>query len=286
LVREKKADDSAKMTDLYVMQRSDNLGILKVGRSSNAERRAREIQGCHCFTVQVVALIPGAGHLELDAHRVLSEFRMDPGREWFRCSLSRVLAAIAVVTNDKPQQRSRSPSREPSPYCEPEEPDLLSERSGLSVGVSDDDPPISRELARQMRQEVETGKSARGRTLSEEEIGQRLAKLRRRIMFLPIRFRQAELARLSELVEGAPDVAEEGTSGDHSHASGSISKQYARQLRKELHDGATTKGRPLTDEQAELHIAKLRRRMLIIPARYRQAELARIQQLEYRRRSA
>jgi hypothetical protein len=80
-------------------------------------------------------------------------------------------------------------------------------------------------------------------------------------------------------------VAEEGTSGDHSHASGSISKQYARQLHKELHDGATTKGRPLTDEQAELHIAKLRRRMLILPARYRQAELARIQQLEYCRRS-
>jgi hypothetical protein len=50
-----------------------------------------------------------------------------------------------------------------------------------------------------MRQEVETGKSARGRALSEEEISQRLAKLQRRVVFLPLRFRQAELARLNEI---------------------------------------------------------------------------------------
>jgi hypothetical protein len=87
-----------------------------------------------------------------------------------------------------------------NPPGEPEEPpEPATEPSGLSDGVSGGDPPISRELARQMRQEVETGKSARGRALSEEEIRLRLAKLQRRVVFLPLRFRQTELSRINEL---------------------------------------------------------------------------------------
>jgi hypothetical protein len=79
-----------------------------------------------------------------------------------------------------------------NPPGESEPPQPAPEPSGLSDGVSDGDPPISRELARQMRQEVETGKSARGRALSDEEMSQRLAKLQHRVVFLPLRFRQAE----------------------------------------------------------------------------------------------
>jgi hypothetical protein len=60
------------------------------------------------------------------------------------------------------------------------------------------------------------------------------------------------------------------------------SKRYANKLRRELREGQTARGQPLTEEQAQSHLAKLRRRMLILPARYQQAELARVNELERR----
>ena len=99
----------------------------------------------------------------------------------------------------------------------PVEQDVPPETASVASGVSDSDPPISKELARQMRQEVATGKSARGRPLSQEEIGLRLARLHRRVLVLPARYRQAELARLSEAERrfvGHLEVAV-GTINDH-----------------------------------------------------------------------
>ena len=57
-----------------------------------------------------------------------------------------------------------------------------------------------------------------------------------------------------------------------------LSKQYANKLRMELREGRY--GRPLTEEQVCSHLARLRRRVLVMPARYRDAELAKIRELE------
>ena len=57
-----------------------------------------------------------------------------------------------------------------------------------------------------------------------------------------------------------------------------VSKQYANKLRMELREGRY--GRPLTEEQVCSHLARLRRRALVLPARYRDAELAKIRELE------
>jgi hypothetical protein len=59
------------------------------------------------------------------------------------------------------------------------------------------------------------------------------------------------------------------------------SKRYANKLRRELREGKTSRGQPLTEEQAQMHIAKLHR-MLVLPARYKLAELVRINELERR----
>ena len=59
-----------------------------------------------------------------------------------------------------------------------------------------------------------------------------------------------------------------------------FTKQYANQLREELREGSNKNGRPLTAEQVCSHLARLRRRVLVMPARYRDAELAKIRELE------
>jgi hypothetical protein len=59
-----------------------------------------------------------------------------------------------------------------------------------------------------------------------------------------------------------------------------VSRQHADNLRRELRTRRTARGQPLTEEQARSNIAKLKRRALVMTARYRAAELARIQALE------
>jgi hypothetical protein len=59
-----------------------------------------------------------------------------------------------------------------------------------------------------------------------------------------------------------------------------ICKREANRLRGELKSGKTEKGRPLTAEERRARIAKLRRRVPLLPKRYRAKEFARIQALE------
>ena len=88
------------MAHLYVMQRSDAPGILKVGRSDDPQRRAEDLQTGHCFLVRVVSVFYNVGHCERAVHAYLQEWRVDggAGREWFRASLSMVYQAIARAT--------------------------------------------------------------------------------------------------------------------------------------------------------------------------------------------
>ena len=53
-------------------------------------------------------------------------------------------------------------------------------------------------------------------------------------------------------------------------------------IRQELESGSTCNGVPLGDEHARQRLAKLRRRASTMTARYRVAELARINELEQR----
>ena len=79
---------------------------------------------------------------------------------------------------------------------QPEEPEVAA--SGPPE-PSDGDGSISRALAQQYRREVETGRSTRGRTLSQEELQERVSKLRCRVQVMGARYRAAELARIGEV---------------------------------------------------------------------------------------
>jgi len=86
------------MAHLYVMTRSDAPGLLKIGRSSNPERRAQDLHGGHCFHVNVLCAFPQAGHIETPVHHALVSHRVaGPGREWFRLSVARALAKIGEL---------------------------------------------------------------------------------------------------------------------------------------------------------------------------------------------
>ena len=77
------------MAHLYVMNRSDAPGLLKIGRSSNTEGRAQDLHGGHCFHVNVLCAFPQAGHIERPVHHAVASHRVaGPGREWFRLSVA------------------------------------------------------------------------------------------------------------------------------------------------------------------------------------------------------
>jgi hypothetical protein len=74
-------------------------------------------------------------------------------------------------------------------------------------------PPgaISTKYADKLRRELRTGQTARGQPLTAEERRARIAKLRRRIPFLPPRYRAMERARVQMLEDlcGAPETTVE-----------------------------------------------------------------------------
>ena len=81
--------------DLYVMKNS-LLPYFKVGRSADVARRAVDLQSGHPFRMTVVAVFPGKGHLESEAHVKLEAWNVKdcPGREWFDCPLADILQRI------------------------------------------------------------------------------------------------------------------------------------------------------------------------------------------------
>ena len=90
-------------SDLYVMALStDPDGAfhgLKVGRSGNIPQRANTLCESNPFTIIVLLVIPGGGHIEKAVHALLEPTRnaTGRGREWFRTSLPNILHAVACA---------------------------------------------------------------------------------------------------------------------------------------------------------------------------------------------
>ena len=83
--------------DLYVMQNSRIAGELKIGRSQDVEAHRRSLQASQNLKMLVLAVFPGAGHIETSVHNILNYCRVTEeaaGREWFACSPQTAFAAI------------------------------------------------------------------------------------------------------------------------------------------------------------------------------------------------
>ena len=87
------------MTDLYIMERSDAPGIVKIGSSQNPERRRQQLESGHTFRMVLLAVFPHAGGFEHQVHRKLDNARVltGTGREWYRVSPSEAIQAAADV---------------------------------------------------------------------------------------------------------------------------------------------------------------------------------------------
>ena len=86
--------------DLYLAQRSDAPHLLKIGRSSNAISRCRQLQTGHCFKIHVVALWVGFGAREKAVHRALQDYRIE-NSEWFAVDW---LTAVAAIKAAQPEE--------------------------------------------------------------------------------------------------------------------------------------------------------------------------------------
>jgi len=69
---------------LYVVQ-SHTTGAFKVGRSSNVEKRLKQLQTGSPYHLRVILILPGQGHRERELHRKLKgyESQSNDGGEWF-----------------------------------------------------------------------------------------------------------------------------------------------------------------------------------------------------------
>ena len=90
-------------SDLYVMALStDPDGAfhgLKVGRSGNIPQRANNLCESMPFSIIVLLVIPGAGHIEKAVHALLEPTRNTAGRgrEWFKSTLPNILHAVGCA---------------------------------------------------------------------------------------------------------------------------------------------------------------------------------------------
>jgi T5orf172 domain len=78
-----------KKDHLYAMQNSRIPNEIKVGRSHDPEQRARELQKCQNFTIQILKVWHCQGYLETTAHKRLKVRNVTGhfGQEWFRIDL-------------------------------------------------------------------------------------------------------------------------------------------------------------------------------------------------------
>jgi len=85
--------------DLYVMQNSCIVNQVKIGRSNDPEKRRRAMQASQNFGMNILAVYPGAGHLESIVHNILTYCRVHnvPGCDWFNCPPYKAVGAIATA---------------------------------------------------------------------------------------------------------------------------------------------------------------------------------------------
>ena len=88
-------------SDLYVLANSLVPGLLKIGRSVDTTRRAKQLEAGHPFKIITRAVCNGLGHLEPEVHRLLDakRYRGGAGREWFAASFPDVMHAIACAAS-------------------------------------------------------------------------------------------------------------------------------------------------------------------------------------------
>ena len=94
------------MTDLYIMERSDAPGIVKIGSSGRPEGRRRQLEDGHTYRMIILAIFPGAGKMEQRVHRHLSHARVltGRGREWYHLSPATAFSAVNDVIYTTPAQ--------------------------------------------------------------------------------------------------------------------------------------------------------------------------------------
>ena len=97
LTHDSAAEPDEEARHLYIMKYGFDDTVVKIGRARDVEKRRQQLQGCHNFVMEVVAIFPDAGHLESVAHTALAPRRscQGSGREWFAVDAQ---TAIAVVT--------------------------------------------------------------------------------------------------------------------------------------------------------------------------------------------
>ena len=95
---------------LYIMKCSFDNTAVKVGRTRDVEKRRQQLQSCHNFVLELVAIFPDAGHLETAVHTALAPRRscQGSGREWFMVDTHTAIAVvngiIAASSLARPQQ--------------------------------------------------------------------------------------------------------------------------------------------------------------------------------------
>ena len=96
--------------DLYILAIDNEL--CKIGRSSNCERRLKEVRAyMPWLVVELVAVLPDAGWLETTLHGAFKSRQV--GREWFRVPKDQVLEAAemykACLSTVWARRRTRNP---------------------------------------------------------------------------------------------------------------------------------------------------------------------------------
>jgi hypothetical protein len=95
---------------LYVMKYSSDDAVVKIGKSHNVEARRTALESGHNFTVEVLAIFPGKGCLELKLHKRFEgvRSRRGAGREWFDIPACDAVAVVSKALQEI--EREQNPS--------------------------------------------------------------------------------------------------------------------------------------------------------------------------------
>jgi hypothetical protein len=87
---------------LYVMKYSLDDTAVKIGKSHNVESRRVALESGHNFTVEVLAIFPGKGCLELQLHKRFEgvRSRRGAGREWFNIPANDAVAMVSKTMQE------------------------------------------------------------------------------------------------------------------------------------------------------------------------------------------
>ena len=95
--------DAEPTEQLYILSYPWAGSPIKVGRTHDVSARVGQLEG-HNFRLQLLAVFPGMGWAEHNAHTLLTSCRATDGRgkEWFQVTLAHALTTIAMCVQDSP----------------------------------------------------------------------------------------------------------------------------------------------------------------------------------------